>query len=200
MPECRKKVSLASAFLPVVSYFNPASAFRHQGSVQYCWSRISPALPSYGYDGQNVTMLLHYMDHIHMLWPDTQVTRFSIGVYKWKVPFSWIQCYWRTFFAVCPCSLRFRKTVPLSYTCHSSWRAYVPRKGLLINNTQPPLHPTTASQYIIQQTSFPPAPPPSPPSVGEGKVPTRHSMLWLGFVPVSKYREVSRNETDIFFH
>jgi hypothetical protein len=47
MPECRRKVSLASAFLPVVGCLSPASAFRHQGSVRYRWSRISPALPSY---------------------------------------------------------------------------------------------------------------------------------------------------------
>ena len=47
MPECRKKVSPASAFLPVVRCFIPASAFRHQGSVQYRWSRTSPSLPSY---------------------------------------------------------------------------------------------------------------------------------------------------------
>ncbi len=48
MPECREKVSPASAFLPVVSWFSPASAFRHQGSVRYRWSRTSLALPSYG--------------------------------------------------------------------------------------------------------------------------------------------------------
>jgi hypothetical protein len=42
-----KKVSPASAFLLVVSYLSPASAFRHQGSVRYHWTRISPALPSY---------------------------------------------------------------------------------------------------------------------------------------------------------
>jgi hypothetical protein len=45
--ECRKKVSLASAFLPVVSFLSPASAFQNQGSVQYRWSQISPALLSY---------------------------------------------------------------------------------------------------------------------------------------------------------
>jgi hypothetical protein len=39
--------SPASAFLPVVSCFSPASAFRHQGSVRYRWSQTSPALPSY---------------------------------------------------------------------------------------------------------------------------------------------------------
>ncbi len=44
----QEKVSPASAFLPVVSCFSLASAFRHQGSVRYRWSRISPALPSYG--------------------------------------------------------------------------------------------------------------------------------------------------------
>ncbi len=44
MPECRRKVSLASAFLPAVNFFSPASAFRHQGQsgtsghglVQHC--------------------------------------------------------------------------------------------------------------------------------------------------------------------
>ncbi len=36
MLECRKKAS-------------PASAFLHQGSVRYRWSRNSPALPSYAY-------------------------------------------------------------------------------------------------------------------------------------------------------
>jgi hypothetical protein len=46
MSECRRKVSPASAFLPVVSCLRPASVFRHQGSVRYRWSRISPALPS----------------------------------------------------------------------------------------------------------------------------------------------------------
>jgi hypothetical protein len=50
MPECRRKVILTSAFLPVVSSLNPASAFRHHGSVRYRWSRISPALPSYSID------------------------------------------------------------------------------------------------------------------------------------------------------
>jgi hypothetical protein len=47
MPECRRKVSPALAFLPVVSCLSPASAFRNQGSVRYRWSRIGPALPSY---------------------------------------------------------------------------------------------------------------------------------------------------------
>ncbi len=47
MPECRRKVSPASAFLPVVSCFSPASAFQYQGWERYRWSRISPALPSY---------------------------------------------------------------------------------------------------------------------------------------------------------
>jgi hypothetical protein len=42
MPECRKKVCQASAFLPVFNCYSPAS-----GSVR--WSRISPALPSYVY-------------------------------------------------------------------------------------------------------------------------------------------------------
>jgi hypothetical protein len=49
MQECWWKVSLASAFLPVVSYLSPASAFRHQGSVRYRWSWISPTLPSYAH-------------------------------------------------------------------------------------------------------------------------------------------------------
>jgi hypothetical protein len=44
MPEYRRKVSPASAFLPVVSYLSPV--FRHQGSVRYRWSRIIQALPS----------------------------------------------------------------------------------------------------------------------------------------------------------
>jgi hypothetical protein len=43
MPECREKVSPASAFLPVVSYFNPASAFRHQG-IGIPASGLSPVL------------------------------------------------------------------------------------------------------------------------------------------------------------
>jgi hypothetical protein len=47
MPECRRKVRSASAFLPIVSCVSPASAFRPQGSVWYHWSRIIPALPSY---------------------------------------------------------------------------------------------------------------------------------------------------------
>jgi hypothetical protein len=38
-----------SAFLLTGSCFSPALAFWHQGSIWYCWSRISPALPSYGY-------------------------------------------------------------------------------------------------------------------------------------------------------
>jgi hypothetical protein len=42
MPE---KVNQASAFLLVVNCLIPASAFWHQGSVQYRWSRNSPALP-----------------------------------------------------------------------------------------------------------------------------------------------------------
>jgi len=46
IPECRRKVSPASAFPPVVSFISLAMAFRHQGSVRYRWSRISPALPS----------------------------------------------------------------------------------------------------------------------------------------------------------
>jgi hypothetical protein len=45
MLECREKVSPALAFPPIVSCFSPASAFQHQGSVRYRWSRISPALP-----------------------------------------------------------------------------------------------------------------------------------------------------------
>jgi hypothetical protein len=31
MPECRRKVSPESVFLPAVNFFSPASAFRHQG-------------------------------------------------------------------------------------------------------------------------------------------------------------------------
>jgi hypothetical protein len=33
MPEHRRKVSTASAFLPVVSCLSPASVFRHQGTL-----------------------------------------------------------------------------------------------------------------------------------------------------------------------
>ncbi len=44
MPECQRKVSLASTFLQVVSCLSPASAFRHQGSARYRWSLISPAM------------------------------------------------------------------------------------------------------------------------------------------------------------
>ncbi len=50
IPECRKKISPASAFLPVVNCLIPASAFRNQGSVRYRCLRISPSLPSYGRD------------------------------------------------------------------------------------------------------------------------------------------------------
>ncbi len=46
-PESRRKVSPASAFLPIVSCLSPASAFRHQGSIRYRWPRIISALPSY---------------------------------------------------------------------------------------------------------------------------------------------------------
>ncbi len=48
MTECWRIVSPASAFLPVVSCLSLASAFQHQGSFRCRWSRISPALPSYG--------------------------------------------------------------------------------------------------------------------------------------------------------
>jgi hypothetical protein len=51
IPECRIKLSQASAFLPVISCFSLASAFRHQGSVRYRWLQISPALPRYGIEG-----------------------------------------------------------------------------------------------------------------------------------------------------
>jgi hypothetical protein len=37
MSECWRKVSPASAFLPVVSCLSPASVFRHQDSVWYRW-------------------------------------------------------------------------------------------------------------------------------------------------------------------
>ncbi len=47
MPECQRKVSPASAFLPVVSCLSPASAIRHHSSFRYRWSRISPAFPSH---------------------------------------------------------------------------------------------------------------------------------------------------------
>jgi hypothetical protein len=33
-------------FFPIVSCLCSASVFRRQGSVRYCWSRISPALPT----------------------------------------------------------------------------------------------------------------------------------------------------------
>jgi hypothetical protein len=55
MPECQKKVSLASAFLPVVSCFSQASAFR----------QTSPALSSNSFfhsqnsSKQNETKLLY---------------------------------------------------------------------------------------------------------------------------------------------
>jgi hypothetical protein len=55
MPECQQKVSPASAFLPVVSCLSPASAFRHQCSIRYRWSRISPGLPNYS----KLTTLVH---------------------------------------------------------------------------------------------------------------------------------------------
>ncbi len=69
MPECRRKVSSASAFLPVVSCLSPASVFRHQGSVRYRLSRISPALPSYGQSHGNfcVLTLLCTAAHLHRL-------------------------------------------------------------------------------------------------------------------------------------
>jgi hypothetical protein len=57
MSECQRKVNPASAFLPVVSCLSPASAFRHQGSVWYRWSRISPALPSYGIQDESLPKL-----------------------------------------------------------------------------------------------------------------------------------------------
>jgi hypothetical protein len=43
----RQRVSLILAFLPAVSCSSPASAFRHQGSVRYLWSRTWQALPCY---------------------------------------------------------------------------------------------------------------------------------------------------------
>ncbi len=48
MSEFLRKVSPASAFLPVVGCLSPASVFWHQGSIRYRWSRISPALHSSG--------------------------------------------------------------------------------------------------------------------------------------------------------
>ena len=45
MPECQRKVSPESAFLPGVSCLSPASAFRHHGQ-----SGTSPAFPSYALD------------------------------------------------------------------------------------------------------------------------------------------------------
>jgi len=59
MSECRRKASPVSAFLPVVSCLSPASLFWHQDSVQYRWSRIIPALPSYAETGWG---------HSYMLW------------------------------------------------------------------------------------------------------------------------------------
>jgi hypothetical protein len=86
MPECRRKISPASAFLMVVSCLSHATAFRHQGSVRYRWSRISPALPSYV--NAKVSSLRHINDMLLIknftlsspleidmlvkgLWPDT---------------------------------------------------------------------------------------------------------------------------------
>jgi hypothetical protein len=49
MPEYRntgENVSPASLLLPLVCRVNPASALT---SVRYRWSRIIPAVPSYGY-------------------------------------------------------------------------------------------------------------------------------------------------------
>ncbi len=46
MLERRRKVSPASAFLPVVSCLSPAPVLRNQISVRYRWSRIIPALNS----------------------------------------------------------------------------------------------------------------------------------------------------------
>jgi hypothetical protein len=56
MPECRRKVSTATAFLPVVSCLSPASAFRHRhsgirvqsGTPGHVLVRHCP-MPSYGY-------------------------------------------------------------------------------------------------------------------------------------------------------
>ncbi len=53
MPECRRKVSPASAFLPAVNFFSPASAFWHQGQsgtagdglVRHCPALLSTDLP-----------------------------------------------------------------------------------------------------------------------------------------------------------
>jgi hypothetical protein len=56
MSEYRLKASPASAFLPVISCLSPASAFRHQSSVRYRWSQISPALPSYGDDQRSYVL------------------------------------------------------------------------------------------------------------------------------------------------
>jgi hypothetical protein len=44
-----EKVCLASSFLLLVNIVSPASAFQHSGSLWYCWSQISPVLPSYAY-------------------------------------------------------------------------------------------------------------------------------------------------------
>jgi hypothetical protein len=51
MPE----VSPASAFLLVVSFFSPASPFRHQGSFRYRWSQISLAWSSYYFFQPNLS-------------------------------------------------------------------------------------------------------------------------------------------------
>ncbi len=47
MPECQRKVSLASAFLSAFNFLSPALVFRHHGLVRYSCSWISPALPRY---------------------------------------------------------------------------------------------------------------------------------------------------------
>jgi hypothetical protein len=70
MPECRREVSPASAFLPVVSCLSPASAFRHQGSVRYHWSRVSQALPTYDKEYHSVCPLLfeYHLQFLDSFW------------------------------------------------------------------------------------------------------------------------------------
>jgi hypothetical protein len=47
MPECREKVSPASAFLPTVSYISPVSAFRYRDQSGTAGHGLVLHLPSY---------------------------------------------------------------------------------------------------------------------------------------------------------
>ncbi len=60
MPECRRKVSPASAFLPAVNFFSPASAFRHQGQsgiARRVLVRQCPAMFKYTFGRKGCTVL-----------------------------------------------------------------------------------------------------------------------------------------------